>query len=279
MKITDLLLEAPADEMAMQQLSRAVLAYIEDCLANGKTREGRNGNVVVPEVRLGTVLPKGSWGHLYNVFAQTELVAIFGFSRNGENPFPNHGEYFPGMNALTIYGGIDHDMTLYDKERIQSTIIHELRHRLDDSRSKGGAFRSKKERVPYLEQPSEIGARFTQAIADIIGPLKDSFDAGSVMSAQDFVKLFEQAATKYDLMSVFKYDPESVTQLFVDFAKNGIFGRSMPIDSLHSVVKSMKPSAEGQPVGPMNDKAYRRLIGRVVLVYHAALNTWSKAKR
>lgn len=276
MRITDLLVEAPQDELALQQLSRAVLAYIEECLATGKTREGRGGNIAVPEVRLGRVLPKGSWDHLYNVFAQTELVAIFAVSEHGKSPFPNHGEYYPGMNALTVYGTIGHDNQMHDKKAILSTIVHELRHRLDDSRSKGGAYRSKKERVPYLEQPSEIGARFTQAIADIIGPLKDSFDSGSVMSAHDFVKLFEQAATKYDLMSVFKYDPDSVTELFVDFAKNGIFGRAMPVDSLHSVVKSMKPSAEGQPVGPMDDKAYRRLISRVVLIYHAALKKWSK---
>lgn len=274
------LLEAPKDEFALQQLGKAIMAYIEDCLANGKTEQSRNGHTVIPRTVLGKVIPRGSWGSLYTVFAKTDLMAIFAVNPyTNTSPFPNHGEYYGGLNGLSIYGVIDDRGQMYDKDEILSTIIHELRHRLDDSRSKKKAFTNKKERVAYWSQPSEIGARFSQAIADIIGPLKDSFDAGNVMSAAEFVKLFEQVAVKHKLMDVFKYNPESATDVFLNFAKNGIFGRKMPVSSLHAVVQGMDLAKADQPVGPMDDKAYRRLISRVVLVYNAAIDRWTKAKR
>lgn len=273
------LLEAPKDEFALQQLGKAIMAYIEDCLANGKTEQSKNGHTVIPRTVLGKVLPKGSWGDLYTVFAKTDLMAIFAVNPyTNTSPFPKRGEYYGGLNGLSIYGVIDDRGQMYDKDEILSTIIHELRHRLDDSRSKKKAFTNKKERVAYWSQPSEIGARFSQAIADIIGPLKDSFDAGNVMSAAEFVKLFEQVAVKYKLMDVFKHDAGSATDIFLNFAKNGIFGRSMPVDALHNVVQGMGAIADGQPVGPMDDKSYRRLISRVVLVYNTAIAQWSKQK-
>ena len=274
------LLEAPKDELALQRLADAIMAYIEKRLAAGETEVSSKGYTVVPDAKLGKILPKGSWSDLYTVFAHTDLMAVFATNPYTNNsPFENHGEYYDGLNALTIYGVVNDSGKMYDRDDIVSTIVHELRHRLDDSRSKSKVFRNSKENTEYWAKPSEIGARFSQAVSAILGPLKDSFDSGNTMTASEFVKEFEQVAVKYRLMDVFKHDAGSATEMFLNFAKNGIFGRATALDVVHKVVQGMGAVADGQPVGPMDDKSYRRLISRVVLVYNTAIAQWSKQNK
>lgn len=276
MRLRDLLLEAPRDELVLQQIARAILKYIVDFVASNAGHDAP----VIPKGKLGKILPKGIWGHLYNTFAHTDLRVILEVNPySSVSSSPTDGRYYPTINALNIYGVVDGKGLLYNQDAILSNITHELRHRLDDVRSKGRMFKSKKEQTEYLKQPSEINARFSQAMADIVGKLRESFDSGSVMSVQEFIKEFEVVSVKYHLMDVFEYDPDGATQSFLYFATKGIFGHPTPPDQVHSMSQDAFKVPSDQPIGPMNDKQYRRLISRVTLIYNTAIDAWTKANK
>lgn len=106
---------------------------------------------------------------------------------DGKNP---RGVWW--ANGPTITLNADH----ISSERIKSTIVHELRHALDDLKSKGRAGTSIKydtakkkihrkrdpyaKNFPYLAKPSEINARFSQ----VLDGLTDSISKNSNMRPQ-----------------------------------------------------------------------------------------------
>ena len=276
------LLESPKDELSIQRVAQAVLDFIKKSVQDGNIETSPNGTRFIAPVKLKSFIPKGSWGHLYTVFAHTDVFVHFinnqySASQTGRNGV--HGRYFGGLNGLNLYVDI-RDNTLVDEKDVLSTIVHELRHRVDDARSKGKAFSNKREREkPYLEQPSEINARFSEAVAATVRRMREAWDAGAPMTVQQFIGAFEEVAEKHNLMSVFKRGGENdKTNEFIHFFTNGIFGRQTPPDTIRNMVQSMHNMSSDQPVGPTGDKQYRRLLSRLSLIYQATIDQWNKQK-
>lgn len=106
---------------------------------------------------------------------------------DGKNP---RGVWW--ADGPTISLNADH----LSSERIKSTIVHELRHALDDLKSKGRAGTSSRydtpkkkihrkkdpyaKNFPYLAKPAEINARFSQ----VLDGLTDSISKNSNMNPQ-----------------------------------------------------------------------------------------------
>lgn len=272
MKIVQLL-ESPRDELALQQIAKSMYEYIASQFNSGQAVLSPSGNTYALHVfKIGS-LPKGSWGHLYTVVKHTEVFARF---RMHGVSYEAHGEYFPRFNTMNFDVGLDKDGKIANPEDTISTIVHELRHRLDDSRSRGKAFDTQASKGEYLKQSVEINARFSQIVAELVGKLKQSWEAGSVLSAQDFIRLFEEKANAYNLMDVFKYEGGSAPDTFIQFVSKGIFGRHMAPELLRPIVQKMTNKPDDQPVGPTGDKQYRRLLSRLVLIYNTAVAQWSK---
>lgn len=274
MNILNLLTEAPKDELALQQVSRAIADYIIGRVEQGDFSTRNDVSYLLFKL---SDLPKGSASHLSTAMRHTDVFVKL-VSPRSEHQFD--GAYHVGLNSmeLTVMARLNDDGTysITDKQALYSTIVHELRHRLDDARSGRKAFNYNEE---YIKRPHEINARFSQAVADMVAELKRSFDSGKVLSSHEFVALFEKYADQYDLMKVFQYNPDSVTDYFVQFMEKGIFGRKMDMDNTRKIAATMAPSGTSQHVGPMGDKAYRRLISRLVLIYNAAVERWTKAKK
>lgn len=109
-------------------------------------------------------------------------------------------EEYEGKDPLGLWDSSGPTITLnadrISSERIKSTIVHELRHALDDLKSKGRAGTSAKydtpkkkvhrkkdpyaKNFPYLAKPSEINARFSQ----VLDGLTDSISKNSNMNPQ-----------------------------------------------------------------------------------------------
>lgn len=100
---------------------------------------------------------------------------------DGKNP---RGLWLKEIPAIVL------NADFLDNERIKSTIVHELRHALDDLKSSGKANSSNKYRtpkkkeyrkkdpyypdIPYLAEPAEINSRFAQVLDSLVSGIADN---------------------------------------------------------------------------------------------------------
>jgi hypothetical protein len=169
-------------------------------------------------------------------FANTPLegmedikIAIQQGDALGKDVAEQNAEEYEGKNPRGVWWADGPTITLnadhISSERIKSTIVHELRHALDDLKSKGRAGTSigydtpkKKDHrkkdpyaknFPYLAKPSEINARFSQ----VLDGLTDSISKNSNMDPKQLwdheVKVLKRLFIMHDISSLFPEKEQS----------------------------------------------------------------------
>lgn len=261
------LFESPKDEIKLQEIARAVVKYVQD-----KVTEGVQERYV--ELKLSE-LPKGTLGHLYSRLRAVNVVVFF---RDGGSV---GGEYRQWGRSIWMYNQLAQDhqtggMKLDNPSQLQSNLIHELRHALDDSLRKRLDFDRRQE---YLQRPHEINARFSEVQAELVNALKQSIASGKTMTLREFINHFEGIAVKYKLIQIFNQD-DQVIAAFVDFVEKGVFGR--PVGTAVSKIgaNSVNNRPDDADIGTFSDKRYRSLIRRLsTLYYHVVESETKKAPR
>lgn len=140
-------------------------------------------------------------------FADTPLmgmedihIILQGGESLGRETAEQNKEEYEGKNPRGVWDsqipGVKLNSDLISSERIKSTIVHELRHALDDLKSSGKAgsssrYDTPKKKIhrkkdpyakdyPYLAKPAEINARFSQVLDGLV----DSISKNSNMDPQ-----------------------------------------------------------------------------------------------
>lgn len=144
-----------------------------------------------------------------------------------------------------------------NKEYIHSVIVHELRHALDYSLSKGKAFNTKQIRSPskvssnldnkglYQRQSLEVNARASQAMLLLKKLIDDAVDANKKIDNEMLKTFIFRALDKNKLIHIFKTD--------------------------NDFVKPIRLTALGQTTGqdndftiPLDNKGFRKLFNRLL---------------
>lgn len=171
--ISEGLTETVQDEGALRDIAQLMVQWF---LKNLETiRQGQIGGGTVKATRtIGTI--ESMTGYLKKFKKKKQIGDVTGMDAVSlENivkdtrvfilhPLPDdsEGAYNDDSKILLL----DLDIIKTSPPKIESTIIHELRHALDLSKSKG-KFNSKDDQKDYPFRPLEINARFSQALDDI----------------------------------------------------------------------------------------------------------------
>ena len=173
MRIIDLLSETTSDEHHIQDIALRIVKWFEK---NTNKLTGDNQ-------KLGTIadLINDDELCLDNDLCNINLeIEILNFSRKGawrssaytiflsfNYFFKRHGIVSRPANGSRVY--------IADPRGLYSTLVHELRHALDDVLSNGMFRGGRGNDGPQLQRPLEINARFSQALLNI----RDSVEAGA----------------------------------------------------------------------------------------------------
>ena len=254
---TLLLLENPRDQVAISSLARAILSAFLRKLEAEVSSTGYAPRYIELTMK---DLNKGEGTHLYIRMKHTPIVF---HNRNGDG-----NGYYDGW-AKHISVDCSFDRALQGDRAVlttaQNVLVHELRHRLDDSLSKGKSFNNRDE---YLNRQEEINARFSEAIHIASEQLLQSLNGGEGMSLAHFMEVVDSAFIEKQLTSVFRGSTEDRQQRNLDadhFFKNGIFGRRMSSQDIAKLLRSMADSNFSTAV---DDPRLRRLIKRAVKQYY-----------
>ena len=259
------LLESPKDEIQLQQIAAAVINHV-----NQKLIDGHGDNHV--DLKLKD-LPKGTLGHLYTRLRSTDVAILF---RSNSYEGGTFSEFFGSItvNAPVRFDGDRGHYVMVNAEAATSTLIHELRHKLDHSLRGKKRFNDREE---YLLQPHEINARFSQVQADLVRELKGSAEGGNVMTLREFIHRFEQLSVKYNLMQVFARDDQVIAN-FAEFIDKGAFGMKLPHDKVKSMTNALNNRSDEADIGAFSDPRYRGLIRRLSSLYYYVVEGSKKAR-
>ena len=171
--ISEGLTETVQDEGALRDIAQLMVQWFLKNLE--PIRQGQIGGGTVKATRtIGTI--ESMTGYLKKFKKKKQIGDVTGMDAVSlENivkdtrvfilhPLPDdsEGAYNDDPKILLL----DLDIIKTSPPKIESTIIHELRHALDLSKSKG-KFNSKDDQKDYPFRPLEINARFSQALDDI----------------------------------------------------------------------------------------------------------------
>ena len=266
MKITSIL-ESPKDERILQATAKALLQIVR---AEIKAEENRIDDLddddeyeESGEMHIGTVgelikkhdVNKKVLGHLSNRLRKTKVVIVTSPKLTGES----HGTYTPGHNELAIYYPLYNSslkpMNRIVPDKVESILVHELRHRLDDSYSRGGAFvdarepteEDKKHRLgahlPYFQEKTEINARLSEVQRMFSKWLAVQMKNGEVPDPVDVIEEINSLMKAKNLVDIFPSRDEAI------LAKR-------------EVAKEMNDQ-----VAATDNKQYRRLVSRIMKYY------------
>lgn len=250
MHILSLLNENVQDQHAIERASTGIVQWL-----NTKHPTELFGQYSLKNV------PNGTLGKLRPALMGCDLEVQF--SPNGTYG----GRYWPSMEILTINLPSDPTtMTADGWKEVHSTLVHEIRHRIDHYLSNKGRQRKSNTawmdgNKPYLELQHEINARFAQTMAH----LNRAFANKPDMTLPEYIKRFEGIAAEYRLIDIFN-DPENKSE-FYKLAKTlkgstEIFGRDTP--GLYNTPRAAESNLVS---GPVNNPVYRQLLKRVVKQY------------
>lgn len=238
------LMENPRDQMALENVAEAIIRHIGD-LADGSSFH----MFPLSDVRGLT--------YLYPRLRTLEMTVWYSNNNSSESRRAT-GSFNSRFKTINIY---THGRT---KEEIKSTIIHELRHVLDNSLSKGEYVDKSRD---YLTSQHEVNARFSQAMMELNQLLRKSISQGDPMSSHEYLSEFERLAVKHELMSVFA-DPsqseaaEWLSKMNSD-GKIDVFGMQTDANLIiQSFTRSSRLSS-----AITDKKRYQRLLSRVYASY------------
>lgn len=251
MRVKDILTEGPKDEHRLQLIGRYLLRAINKEVADARKYQEmdvrRGVRPEPPFVDMGyikDIIPNKVLSHLYNRIGSVKLTVDFGREVKQVD-----GEFDFTTKEINIrYPANSKDIQKY----IESIIVHELRHALDSSLSRGWAMadqpKSKFKDVenpqhpvnvrggdyPYLALPHEINARFSQAQQAITSMIRQAARAGYDLTVKDML------ASLHDI-----FDNYSLTDIFPSNAPEQIVGST-------------------NPRKPLDNKDYQQLIKRAI---------------
>lgn len=239
MKINELLSplnENPRDQYALENIAGLIADYIKD-----NSQHGQKSPFVF---QLSDI--KGL-SHLYPRLRAINVVAFLDSSHS-----TNAGSFSSRFREIVLY-----DVLNTSPEKLESIIIHELRHALDSSYSnKKYVDRSR----PYLHSQHEINARFSEALKNINRELR--MKGG--MDIEEYLEAFERAAVKLDLINVFA-DPKKGGDAALWLSQMGpkgmtnVFGRDTPTRNLISAYTNSSRYSSAIT----DKKRWNRLLSRV----------------
>jgi hypothetical protein len=167
------IVETPQDENAIHELAQGIIKWLLDHIDS--IRDGYIGggdlkgviNIGTIEDLTGYLRKHRKQGSINDVHGRdaAALETIVKDTRMGLiHPMPDdaEGAYNAGLKFLIL----DLELVKKSPPRMLGTIMHELRHALDSSKS-NDRFNKKDDAKNYIFQPLEINARFTQALDDI----------------------------------------------------------------------------------------------------------------
>lgn len=245
MKIRELLLETPKDQLGLEHLADSIMKFVEQ-----KGHKFYEMGFVAFSLK---DLPKGSMQFLYTRLRNIDIVFFLNERSHATGVYRSFGK------QIEIYGVEYHNGSIYNKPKIMSTLIHELRHSLDHSLAGNDGFRSAN-KGEYLLKQTEINARFSSTLSK----LNNDFSRNPDMSFDEYMKRFEFYAGRDDLIDIFDTLGDREIEEYVKVAVNGIFGRQLSSNDAVIVFPSM---FKRPYMGVFSDKRYRRLVSRVYKMY------------
>lgn len=258
MKLADILMEQPQHQDQLEQVASRMVQWLQSLPADN-----------FPFRVQGKDLPKGILGSSH---ARLRNMS-WQFKVSDGNL---DGEYWPLGDELTVSLQRVHDHVNWTN--VESTIVHELRHKFDSSLSRkpkqmyGTKFVDRRN-VPYLEKKHEINARYAQVIA----VANAAFAANPQMTMLQYIQTFEKAAAKERLIDIFMAgDGEGNDFQAMSKSNKGseeIFGRATP--GLYNMIYGSSAD-KSRLQGPIENPQYRALITRAAKNYNYLVDRQKK---
>lgn len=168
--------ENARDQSALEQVAKAIMYHMDRHPDNEKPIF----HFPLSDIR--------GLSHLYPRLRSIELVVW------NSTATTTHGVFSRGLKEIRINTGGR------TKDQIESTLIHELRHALDSSYSKGKYMDKSQD---YMKSQHEINARFSETMRELNLAFHQSIRSGEPMSVTEYMSEFERLAIKHQLVSVF----------------------------------------------------------------------------
>jgi hypothetical protein len=248
MRLKEILLENPRDQLGLEKVADSILSY-----AISRIDDLYHGGYVT--LTLKDHLPKGSLTHLYLRLRNTDVILHSAEKRSIK------GSFSPAFNQIEVYGvSVDpRDKTISNLRSIKSTLVHELRHKLDSSLAGKEGFNSAT-KGDYLMRQTEINAR----LSSVMMKLNSDFNKNPNMTFDEYFTRFEFYASRDNLVDVFMTTSDTETDQIVKLAMNGLFGRQITSDDYLFI----RPEwSKKKHTGVFSDKKFRRLVGRIYKMY------------
>lgn len=233
------LTEVAKDEIAFQNIAKEIVRFVE--------------------INIDTFFEEGFLAKPITFFTGSKVLShLYPRLRNldlvlwSERGHKVKGSFSRPLSQIEIY--LNLSSRNFDRNDVESTIVHELRHALDASLSKQ-AFDSHMMKGTYLKRPTEINARLSQVLRELT-----SFYKSRQPTLKDFIEEFEKLSLKYNLLSVF--DDDEGIKLAEDALENGLFGRSITPEQASAILRNTDLT------GLFKNRKYRRLVNRVTLFWN-----------
>lgn len=268
MKVVEILNEAPRDEKILQNVAKEILKVIRKEVQAEEKRLDALGDDddydVSGEIelgRLGNALKKHDistkvFGPLSNRLRQTKLNIITSGTLAGDKG----GLYYPGHNELAVHYPLWNNKLkpqdrVYEKD-VVTAIVHELRHRLDDSLSRGWAFgdtptatETDKEhrlgsKLPYYREKTEINARLSEVKQLLSNWLGSQMKQGGVPAPIDVVEKINELMRTKNLVDIFDTRDDAI-----------LARRDLAKDTQEQIAAT-------------DNKQYKRLMARIIKYYN-----------
>lgn len=230
--------ENSRDQSALEQVAKAIMYHMDRHPDNEKPIF----HFPLSDIR--------GLSHLYPRLRSIELVVW------NSPATTTHGVFSRGLKEIRINTGGR------TKDQIESTLIHELRHALDNSYSKGNYMDKSQD---YMKSQHEINARFSETMRELNQSFHQSIRNGQLMSITEYLSEFERLAIKHQLLSVFADPSQSEAAEWLsrmgDDGKIDVYGNRT--DALMIIQHFTGQSRLSSAI--TDKKRYNRLLTRVYL--------------
>ena len=271
MKIAEILNESPKDEHRLQLIAKHLLRKIKkEVEVEKKYREQdaqRGIRAEPPYVELGYIKDIIQTKALSNLFGRLGKIKI-DVNYGAENK-EAQGFFDTGKRSIELNYPADAKNMMGD---IESTLVHELRHALDNSISAGWALwgtpknkkavndtkhpLNKRDELQgggdyeYLASPHEINARFSQVQRDITKLIKTKIRNNESLSIQDFMSQLYNLLHSRDLGEIYPTKDEKE-------------------NALRQSGRQIAGIPAGDPSKPLDNKDYRQILNRAIKYFDA----------
>jgi len=264
MKVTEIISETAKDEHRLQLIAKYIVRKIKNEVAQEekyRAQDAKRGlKPEPPFLELGALkdnIPTKALSDLFGRLGRIKLDVNFGKEIKGAA-----GWFDNETNTIEINYPFGAEKEL---EKIESVIVHELRHALDNSKSRGWALHATPKSkagaehplnkaassdefgYDYFAEPAEINARFSQVLQELTGIIKKDMRSGGNLTINNVMAQIHELLQKHELVSVFP---------------------------------SKKAIAGGTPEGkPLDNKDYQQILKRAIKYFDAEKERLTRNKK